>query len=428
MNKVTVVGAGLAGCEAAWQLANRGIHVDLYEMKRLKKNPIQTLDNFAELVCSNSLRSNAITNAVGLLKEELRTIHSLIMEAADACALPAGSALAVDREGFSQYITDKIRNHPNIKVIDQQVDKPLDGICILACGPLVDGPLGEWIHEFSGDNFYFYDAVAPIVTYDSIDMNIAYRKSRYDKGDADYINCPFTMEQFNVFYHALINAPVAKGHEFEKEIFFEGCMPFEVMAKRGMKTLLFGPMKPVGLEDPRTGKRPYAVVQLRQDDAAASLFNIVGFQTHLTWGAQKEIIHMIPGLENAQIMRYGVMHRNSYINSPLLLNPTYNTKSNENLFFAGQICGVEGYIESCASGALAGINAANKAMGKEMITLPASTMMGAMAHYITHANPKGFQPMNANFGLLSMDPTIKKNEQKEVAAKVALAQIQVLND
>lgn len=428
MNKVTVVGAGLAGCEAAWQLANRGIHVDLYEMKRLKKNPIQTLDNFAELVCSNSLRSNAITNAVGLLKEELRTIHSLIMEAADACALPAGSALAVDREGFSQYITDKIRNHPNIKVIDQQVDKPLDGICILACGPLVDGPLGEWIHEFSGDNFYFYDAVAPIVTYDSIDMNIAYRKSRYDKGDADYINCPFTMEQFNAFYHALINAPVAKGHEFEKEIFFEGCMPFEVMAKRGMKTLLFGPMKPVGLEDPRTGKRPYAVVQLRQDDAAASLFNIVGFQTHLTWGAQKEIIHMIPGLENAQIMRYGVMHRNSYINSPLLLNPTYNTKSNENLFFAGQICGVEGYIESCASGALAGINAANKAMGKEMITLPASTMMGAMAHYITHANPKGFQPMNANFGLLSMDPTIKKNEQKEVAAKVALAQIQVLND
>ena len=428
MNKVTVVGAGLAGCEAAWQLANRGIHVDLYEMKRLKKNPIQTLDNFAELVCSNSLRSNAITNAVGLLKEELRTIHSLIMEAADACALPAGSALAVDREGFSQYITDKICNHPNIKVIDQQVDKPLDGICILACGPLVDGPLGEWIHEFSGDNFYFYDAVAPIVTYDSIDMNIAYRKSRYDKGDADYINCPFTMEQFNAFYHALINAPVAKGHEFEKEIFFEGCMPFEVMAKRGMKTLLFGPMKPVGLEDPRTGKRPYAVVQLRQDDAAASLFNIVGFQTHLTWGAQKEIIHMIPGLENAQIMRYGVMHRNSYINSPLLLNPTYNTKSNENLFFAGQICGVEGYIESCASGALAGINAANKAMGKEMIALPASTMMGAMAHYITHANPKGFQPMNANFGLLSMDPTIKKNEQKEVAAKVALAQIQVLND
>lgn len=428
MNKVTVVGAGLAGCEAAWQLANRGIHVDLYEMKRLKKNPIQTLDNFAELVCSNSLRSNAITNAVGLLKEELRTIHSLIMEAADACALPAGSALAVDREGFSQYITDKICNHPNIKVIDQQVDKPLDGICILACGPLVDGPLGEWIHEFSGDNFYFYDAVAPIVTYVSIDMNIAYRKSRYDKGDADYINCPFTMEQFNAFYHALINAPVAKGHEFEKEIFFEGCMPFEVMAKRGMKTLLFGPMKPVGLEDPRTGKRPYAVVQLRQDDAAASLFNIVGFQTHLTWGAQKEIIHMIPGLENAQIMRYGVMHRNSYINSPLLLNPTYNTKSNENLFFAGQICGVEGYIESCASGALAGINAANKAMGKEMITLPASTMMGAMAHYITHANPKGFQPMNANFGLLSMDPTIKKNEQKEVAAKVALAQIQVLND
>lgn len=428
MPKVSVVGAGLAGCEAAWQLAKRGVSVDLYEMKTKKKNPIQHLDTFAELVCSNSLRSNVITNAVGLLKEELRTIGSLIMEAADATAVPAGSALAVDREGFSAYITDKIRNHELINVIESEVTQPIDGICILACGPLVDAELGEWIHQFSNQNFYFYDAVAPIVSFDSINMDIAYRKSRYDKGEADYINCPFTMEQFNAFYQALISAPVAQGHEFEKEIFFEGCMPFEVMAKRGMKTLLFGPMKPVGLEDPKTGKRPYAVVQLRQDDAAASLFNIVGFQTHLTWGAQKEIIHMIPGLENANIVRYGVMHRNSYINSPLVLNPTYNTKENENLFFAGQICGVEGYIESCASGALAGINAAKKALGLDLIELPTTTMMGAMAYYITHANPNGFQPMNANFGLLTMDPTVDKKDQKEVAAKVAIESIAVLNN
>lgn len=423
MNKpyINVIGAGLAGCEAAWQAANRGVHVKLYESKTIKKNPIQHLDTFAELVCSNSLRSNVLTNAVGLLKEELRTMNSLIMEAADATALPAGSALAVDREGFSAYISDKIRNHPNIEVIETIVEEIPADLTVMACGPLVDGKLSEAIAQLSPDSFYFFDAVAPIVEYDSINMDIAYRKSRYDKGEADYINCPFTKEQFMTFYNALMQAPVAKGHEeVEKEIFFEGCMPFEEMARRGEKTLLFGPMKPVGLNDPKTGLRPYAVVQLRQDDAAASLFNIVGFQTHLTWGAQKEIIHLIPGLENANIVRYGVMHRNSYINSARLLHPTYQIRDNANLFFAGQICGVEGYVESCASGALAGINAALLALNKEMIVFPTTTMIGAMAHYITHANPQYFQPMNANFGLLEIDRTVAKNIQKQVACEKAI--------
>ena len=429
MEKVNVIGAGLAGCEAAWQLAKRNVAVDLYEMKTIKRNDIQHLDTFAELVCSNSLRSNVLTNAVGLLKEELRTIGSLIMEAADHTALPAGSALAVDRVGFSQYITDKIRNHPLIHVIEKEVETIPDGITVIACGPLVEGKLAQEIKEISGnDAFFFYDAVAPIVSYDSINMDIAYRKSRYDKGDADYINCPFTQEQFQAFYDAVMAAPCVAGHEtIDQMIFFDGCMPFEEMARRGVKTLLFGPMKPVGLRDPRTGVRPYAVVQLRQDDAAASLFNIVGFQTRLTWGAQKQIIHMIPGLENAEIMRYGVMHRNTYINSARLLQPTYALKSHPSWFVAGQISGVEGYVESCASGALAGINASRVARSKDPVVLPSTTMMGAMAHYITHVNPEYFQPMNANFGLLEMDLTIHKNKRKEVACAKALAQIQLLN-
>ena len=429
MSNVNVIGAGLAGCEAAWQLALRGVEVDLYEHKTIKRNDIQHLDTFAELVCSNSLRSNVITNAVGLLKEELRMIHSLIMDAADATALPAGSALAVDRVGFSRYITDKIRQHPLIHVIEQEVESIPEGITIIACGPLVEGKLANAIASITGDDaFHFYDAVAPIISYDSIDMTIAYRKSRYDKGEADYINCPFTKEQFDAFYQAVMAAPKVNGHEgIDDMIFFDGCMPFEEMARRGQKTLLFGPMKPVGLNDPKTGKRPYAVVQLRQDDAAASLFNIVGFQTRLTWGAQKEIIHMIPGLENATIMRYGVMHRNTYINSPRVLEPTYALKDHPSWFVAGQVSGVEGYIESCASGALAGINAANLALGRPLITLPTSTMMGAMAHYITHANPHYFQPMNANYGLLTMDMSVLKNDRKAVAAQVALQQIQVLN-
>lgn len=430
MEKVNVIGAGLAGCEAAWQLAKRNIPVDLYEMKTIKRNDIQHLDTFAELVCSNSLRSNVLTNAVGLLKEELRTIGSLIMEAADKTAVPAGSALAVDRVGFSQYITDKIRHHPLIHVIDKEVETIPQGITVIACGPLVEGKLADQLKQISGnDAFFFYDAVAPIVSYESINMDIAYRKSRYDKGDADYINCPFTKDQFDAFYQALMQAPVVQGHEdIDQMIFFDGCMPFEEMARRGVKTLLFGPMKPVGLRDPRTGMSPYAVVQLRQDDAAASLFNIVGFQTRLTWGAQKAIIHMIPGLENAEIMRYGVMHRNTYINSARLLNPTYALKDYPQWFIAGQISGVEGYVESCASGALAGINASRLVRSLQPIVLPPSTMMGAMAHYITHANPDYFQPMNANFGLLEMDLTVAKSQRKETACRKALQQIQTLNE
>ena len=429
MEKVTIIGAGLAGCEAAWQIAKRNIMVDLYEMKSIKRNDIQHLDTFAELVCSNSLRSNVLTNAVGLLKQELRSIGSLIMESADANALPAGSALAVDRTNFSQYITDKIHNHPLIHVIDQEVETIPEGIVVIACGPLVEGKLAHQLQQLCGnDAFHFYDAVAPIVSYDSINMDVAYRKSRYDKGDGDYINCPFDKDQFDAFYQALMEAPKVEGHEsIDQMIFFDGCMPFEEMARRGVKTLLFGPMKPVGLIDPRTGKRPYAVVQLRQDDAAGSLYNIVGFQTRLTWSAQKQIVHMIPGLENAQIVRYGVMHRNTYINSAVLLDATYALKSHPHWFVAGQISGVEGYVESCASGALAGINAALIARNMEPVVLPSSTMMGAMAHYITHANPHYFQPMNANFGLLEMDLTIPKNKRKEAAVAQALDQITVLN-
>ena len=429
MEKVSVIGAGLAGCEAAWQIVKRNVEVDLYEMKTIKRNDIQHLDTFAELVCSNSLRSNVLTNAVGLLKQELRSIGSLIMEAADANAVPAGSALAVDRTRFSRYITDKIRSHPLIHVIEKEVETLPEGIVVIACGPLVEGKLVDQLQQLCGnDAFHFYDAVAPIVSYESINMDIAYKKSRYDKGDADYINCPFNQEQFDAFYQAVMDAPKVEGHEsIDQMIFFDGCMPFEEMARRGVKTLLFGPMKPVGLRDPRTGHRPYAVVQLRQDDAAGGLYNIVGFQTRLTWGAQKQIIHLIPGLENAQIMRYGVMHRNTYINSATLLDPTYALKSHSNWFIAGQISGVEGYVESCASGALAGINASLVARNMEAVVLPPSTMMGAMAHYITHANPQYFQPMNANFGLLEMDLTIAKNQRKAAAVDKALTQITLLN-
>lgn len=426
---VNVVGAGLAGCEAAWQLSKRGIHVKLYEMKKVRKLPTQHLDTFAELVCSNSLRSNVLTNAVGLLKEELRHIDSLIMESADKNAVPAGSALAVDRNGFSQYIYDRLKQCENIEIIDAEVVDIPQGITILACGPMVDGALSDKIKELiDSDSFYFYDAVAPIVSHDSINMDIAYKKSRYDKGDSDYINCPFTKEQFDTFYQELIVAETVAVKDYEKEIYFEGCMPFEVMAKRGVKTLLFGPMKPVGLIDPRTNTKPYAVVQLRQDDAANSLYNIVGFQTHLTWPAQRHIISLIPGLENAKIMRYGVMHRNTYINSPTQLLPTYQFKRNPNLFFAGQISGVEGYIESCASGALAGINAALLAQNKQPVTVEPTCMIGAMANYITHANARHFVPMNANFGILQMDTTLPKNSQKEAACNTALQIVDKLNN
>lgn len=418
--KVKVIGAGLAGCEAAWQLANRNIEVELIEMRPAKMTPAHKTGGFAELVCSNSLRSNALTNAVGVLKEEMRMLNSLIMKVADANAVPAGSALAVDRETFSKEIEKAIRNHPNITVVEQEVTEIPDGPCILASGPLTSEALSESIKQFiDADSFYFFDAAAPIVEKDSIDFDKAYFKSRYDKGEADYINCPMNKEEFYRFYHELIHAETVKVKDFEKEIYFEGCMPFEEMARRGEKTLLFGPMKPVGLEK-EPGKRPYAVVQLRQDNAAASLYNIVGFQTHLTWPEQRRIISMIPGLENAKIVRYGVMHRNSYINSPVCLLPTYQSKKRENLFFAGQMTGVEGYIESAGSGLLAGINMANLIQGKELWNLPATTMMGAMAQYITHADERYFQPMNANFGIMQLLQDVKKSQRKEAYGNQAI--------
>ncbi|MBQ7891383.1 MAG: methylenetetrahydrofolate--tRNA-(uracil(54)-C(5))-methyltransferase (FADH(2)-oxidizing) TrmFO [Erysipelotrichaceae bacterium] len=418
--KINVIGAGLAGCEATWQLVKRGHEVNLYEMRPKKMTPAHKTSGFAELVCSNSLRSDALTNAVGVLKEEMRMLDSLIMRFADKNRLPAGSALAVDREGFSKDITDFIRNHPLVTVIEEEITEIPEGYTIIATGPLTSDAFSAKIREFlQTDQFYFYDAAAPIVVKSSIDFDKAYYKSRYDKGDADYINCPMNKEEFYNFYHAVITAEKTKLKEFEKEIYFEGCMPFEEMARRGEKTLLFGPMKPVGLE--KDGKRPYAVVQLRQDDAANTLYNIVGFQTHLTWPEQKRIIHMIPGLENAEIVRYGVMHRNTYICSPISLLPTYQSKNRLDVFFAGQITGVEGYIESSASGLLAGINMSRLVEGKEPIELPATCMMGAMVQYITHTSSTNFQPMNANFGIMKLETEVRKSERKEAYGKQALA-------
>lgn len=421
---VNVIGAGLAGSEAAYQLAERGIKVNLIEMRPVKQTPAHHTDKFAELVCSNSLRGNALTNGVGVLKEEMRRLDSLIIAAADKARVPAGGALAVDRHDFAGYITDTLKNHPNVTVLNKEIHSIPEGHTIIATGPLTTENLAKEIVEITGkDQLYFYDAAAPIIEKDSIDMDKVYLKSRYDKGEAAYLNCPMTEEEFNRFYDAVLEAEVAPVNEFEKEKYFEGCMPFEVMAGRGRKTLLFGPMKPVGLEDPKTGKRPYAVVQLRQDDAAGTLYNIVGFQTHLKWGAQKEVIQLIPGLENVDIVRYGVMHRNTFINSPDVLNEKYELINNDRIQFAGQMTGVEGYVESAASGLVAGINLAHKLLGKGEVIFPRETMIGSMAYYISHAkNEKNFQPMNANFGLLpSLDRRIKdKKKRYEAQAYRAL--------
>lgn len=427
MKNAVVIGAGLAGCEAAWQLAERGIHVRLYEMKPQKKSPAHHSDDFAELVCSNSLRSNALTNAVGLLKEEMRQIGSLIMTCADANQVPAGSALAVDRNRFAAMVTEKIRSHPNIEIVSAECDAIPDEPCVIATGPLSSKAMTDAIAALSGEEYcYFYDAAAPIVTYESIDMNKAYRKSRYDKGEADYINCPMNKEQFDAFYDALITAETAEMHEFEKEVYFEGCMPFEEMARRGRNTLLFGPMKPVGLE--KDGWRPYAVVQLRQDNAEATLYNIVGFQTHLKWGEQKRVLQMIPGLENCEIVRYGVMHRNTFINSPKCLRETYQWKDRDDLFFAGQMTGVEGYIESAASGMLAGINLAHVLNGEEPVAPGVKTMIGAMSHYIVTADPAHFQPMNANFGIMYLEGKFNKKDRKNQYAPQSLAVIREMKN
>lgn len=416
---VNVIGAGLAGSEAAWQIAKRGISVKLYEMKPNKKSPAHKSDDFAELVCSNSLRSNSLTNAVGLLKEEMRRLDSIIIDSADNCSVPAGGALAVDRDLFAKEITLKLKNNPLIEVIEEEISEIPSGMTIIATGPLTSDDLAKSIGNLIGDDYlYFYDAAAPIIEKDSIDFNKVFIASRYDKGDAAYINCPMSEDEFNIFYEELINAETAELKNFEKKIFFEGCMPVEAIGKRGRQTLLFGPMKPVGLPDPKTGKEAHAVLQLRQDNAEGTLYNIVGFQTHLKWGEQKRIISLIPGLENAEIVRFGVMHRNTYLNSPKLMKATYQFKERENLFFAGQITGVEGYVESAASGMLAGINAALICNGEQPIEFPKETVLGSMAHYITSANTKKFQPMNANFGLLPALPN-RIRDKKERYLKVS---------
>lgn len=422
---ITVIGAGLAGSEAAWQIAKRGHKVNLYEMRPVRKTDAHKTENFAELVCSNSLRGASLTNAVGLLKEEMRRLDSVIITSADHTAVPAGGALAVDRDTFSEHVTSRIQNHPNINIIRDEITAiPQDGIVIIASGPLTSPSLSQAIADLTGEEYlYFYDAAAPIISKDTIDFDKVYVASRYDKGEAAYINCPMTEEEFNAFYEALITAEVVQLKEFEKEVFFEGCMPIEVMAKRGRQTMLFGPMKPVGLPDPRTGKTPFAVVQLRQDNGAATLYNMVGFQTHLKWGDQSRVFRLIPGLENAEIVRYGVMHRNTYINSPNFMRPTYQTKSRDNLFFAGQITGVEGYVESAAAGLIAGINASRVLEGKEPLVFPHMTAIGSLAHYITHTSAKNFQPMNATFGLLPpLEKKIRnKAEKNEQISERALA-------
>lgn len=427
LQHVTVIGAGLAGSEAAWQIASQGVPVTLYEMRPATKTPAHHTNNFAELVCSNSLRANGLFNAVGVLKEEMRRMNSLILDCADRNAVPAGGALAVDRDGFSGDVTRILKEHPLIDVrTEEMTEIPKDGIVLIATGPLTAPRLSAQIQELLGQEyFYFYDAAAPIVEKDSIDMSKVYLASRYDKGEAAYLNCPMTEEEFERFHEALTTAETAEVKEFEKEQYFEGCMPIEVMASRGKQTVLFGPMKPVGLVNPHTGKLPHAVVQLRQDNAAGTLYNLVGFQTHLKWGEQKRVLSLIPGLENAEFVRFGVMHRNTFINSPRLLRSTYQTNSRDNLFFAGQMTGVEGYVESAASGLIAGLNAGRLARGLEPLVFPADTTLGSMAQYITTADFKHFQPMNANFGLFPpLEKRMRsKRDKNDAIANRALEQL-----
>ena len=400
MNRITVIGAGLAGCEAAWQALKRGVPVTLYEMKPSKMSPAHHSPGFAELVCSNSLRSDRLENAVGLMKEEMRRLDSLVMKAADAARVPAGGALAVDRDAFSGFITDTLRSHPLCEVIEEEITAvPDEGIAVIATGPLTSQGLCEAIEKFPGvSTLSFYDAAAPIVTADSLNMDRVFRASRYGRGD-DYLNCPMTEEEYGLFIDALLSAETAPVHGFEETRVFEGCMPIESMARRGRMVPAFGPMKPVGLTDPRTGKEPFACLQLRQDDAASTLYNLVGFQTRLKFPEQKRVFGLIPGLENAEFARYGVMHRNTFLHSPGFLSGIYEVLDRPGLFFAGQMTGVEGYVESASSGLAAGINAARIALGKERIVFPEETALGAMGAYVARSN-RNFQPMNITFGLM----------------------------
>lgn len=428
MNKcINIIGGGLAGCEAAYQIAKRGFKVKLYEMKPIKFSPAHSNKDLAEIVCSNSFKSNNVSSACGLLKQELRMLDSLLIKIADETAVPAGQALAVDREVFSKRVTEEIEKTQNIEIIHKEIGDEIsleqlsrEGTLIIATGPLTSEKLAKEISNLTGkERMYFYDAAAPIIQKDSIDMNIAFYGDRYGKGDSSYINLPMNKEEYEIFYNALINAEVAELHEFEKREIFESCMPIEVMAKRGEDTIRFGPLKPVGFTDPRTDKRPYAIVQLRQDNSEGTLFNMVGFQTNLKFGEQKRVFSLIPGLKDAEFVKYGVMHRNTYINSPELLNETYNLKTNPNVFFAGQITGVEGYVESIMSGLLAGINAVDN------LVFPITTMAGSITKYISSPNER-FQPMNANFGILpELETKIKdKKERYAMLAKRALEDIE----
>lgn len=410
--KASVIGAGLAGCEAAYQLAKRGIEVDLYEMKPKRRSPAHHADTLAELVCSNSLRSDRLQNGAGLMKEEMRHLDSLIMSCADSCRVPAGGALAVDRDTFTQCVTDRIKSNPNINLICEEITELPNAPAIVATGPLTDGALYKAIEDFFGEGLHFYDAAAPIVRADSLDIDKVFRASRYERG-SDYLNCPMTREEYFTFVHELVNAETAPLKEFETPRVFEGCMPIEIMAKRGDMTLAFGPLKPVGLKDERTGVKPFAVVQLRQDDSDGTLYNIVGFQTNLKFGEQRRVFGLIPGLEHAEYERYGVMHRNTFINSPGKLSFNYKVLSRPGLFFAGQMTGVEGYVESAGSGLVAGIALARELTGLEPIDFTRQTALGAMGHYVSEYCGKDFQPMNINFGIMDgMENAPRKKEER----------------
>jgi methylenetetrahydrofolate--tRNA-(uracil-5-)-methyltransferase len=421
MEKVTVIGAGLAGSECAWQLARRGIPVELVEMKPKKMTPAHVSPYFGELVCSNSLRSDELTNAVGLLKEELRRLGSLIMASADANRVPAGGALAVDREGFAKYITEKIRSCPGITITEAEADAIPEGETVIASGPLTSDALAEAISKLCPEfDLHFYDAVAPIVTIESVDMESAFLASRYDKGTPDYVNCPMTKAEYDAFIAELVSAKQAEVHGFDDAGVFEGCMPVEVMARRGQDTLRYGPLKPVGLVDPRTGEEPYAVVQLRKDNAQGTIYNLVGFQTHLTWGEQRRVFSMIPALREAEFVRYGVMHRNTYLNSPGLLDRYYRLRKEPRISFAGQMTGVEGYIESCASGMLVGVETAARLLGLPPVDFPQSTAIGALGAYVSGGSVGDFQPMNINFGIIEpLDHRVrgKRNKNAEISAR-----------